>query len=104
MHVLRAMTSSIGHACCPILLRAPPWMQVTGLDHMALAASLDDVVELDDENAISQRPNHYSFRTDFLRAALDRLSCVQTGAHKGRLWLVPMAWSCTSSPCTMHLL
>ena len=58
-------------------------LQVTGLDHMALAASPEDVVELDDENAISQRPNHYSFRTDFLRAALERLSCVQTGGSLG---------------------
>ena len=47
-----------------------------------LAPSPEDLVELGDEHAISQRPNHYTFRTTFLRAALDRLACVQTGGYR----------------------
>ena len=81
-------------------------LQVTGMDHMALAASPDDVIELDDENAISQRPNHYTFRTDFLRAALDRLQCVQTGEPPWRYLslssLVRICFSCRTAEAGRH--
>ena len=53
-------------------------MQVTGQQHLVLAPSPDDIMELDDEHAISQRPHHYAFRTTFLQAALKRLACVNT--------------------------
>lgn len=54
-------------------------VQMTGEQHMVLAPTPDDLIELADEFPISQRPGHYSFRTTFLQAALERLACVQTG-------------------------